>query len=226
VRFVAISFLLFLGVGCKGLVHNRLSSSEVPMGPGCVAGPQGEACPPPSCPAPSCPPSCPPKCPEKPKEEKREAQPREAPPVERTTSRASVTQDILLIPRMVYVPYAPQVPVAPARLGMVAPAERVTTEQQTTREPAPAPRDVTPPPTDRSAECLDKCAQMLERLDERLRALEERQRAICPPAGPACTMPMPTQLPEPTCPPGPSGPVIILPPVDSPACDPPRMPTR
>jgi hypothetical protein len=192
-RFVALGLVLLVGSGCNALRDSRCSPSAGPCGPGspgaCGApGPQGAPCGLAPCQPPPQP--CPPKAPEKP----REVQPREVPgpTVERTAGKAAVTQDILLIPRMVYVPYAPQVPVAPARLGVTAPAERVITEQETTRETAPGTREgPTPPPRDRSVEALEKCSQLLECLEGRLRALEERQRLMCPPAPPGCPAPMP-----------------------------------
>ena len=46
---------------------------------------------------------------------KQPAAPKKAPPEPKRAVQAT-TQETLLVPRMVYVPYAPQVPVAPARL--------------------------------------------------------------------------------------------------------------
>jgi hypothetical protein len=196
-RFTSLGFVVLIGLGCNGLHRGPSKSCEVPTGSACAV-PEGGACAPPCGPKPTC-------LPEKPKEE-RNAQPRDVTPVERTTSRASVTQDVLLIPRMVYVPYAPQVPVAPARLGMVAPAERVVTENLTTREATPAPRDITPAAQDRTAECLDKCSRMLEHLDNRLRALE-RPSAPCPVPEPILPKaPCPPPAPGPTLPPTPGTP--------------------
>jgi hypothetical protein len=130
--------------------------------------------------------------------------------VEKTTGQVAVTQDILLIPRTVYVPYAPQVPVAPARLGTVAPAERMITQQQTTREAVPDPRAAelprteptrtreAAPPCDKSTEALDKCCQMLERLERRIDDLEKKTQP-CPPI----EVPCPVDGPVPYLPSGP-----------------------
>ncbi len=175
-RTAAFGLLLLFSFGCKGLgtVSCFPVDAECHPVPECL--PQ-----PPPCPPPPPPPCEPPK--EKPK-------PRPAPaPAERSVE-AAVTQDILLIPRTVYVPYAPQVPVAPARLGAMAPAERLTTretEKPKAREPEQASRDA-PAPCDKSAEALDKCCRILEQLDYRIHMLEQKQ---VPPAQIICPQPCP-----------------------------------
>jgi hypothetical protein len=195
-RLAAVGSLLLFVLGCNALQRGTCTVSDMPSAAPCA--PLAEVSP---CPPPPCQPS-PKKCAEKPKEIEKNEQPREAQPIERTTTRSAVTQDILLIPRTVYVPYAPQVPVAPARLGTVAPAERVITQQETTREAAPPSRDAAPASQDRSAECLDKCTQMLERMDSLIRAMEQRQGQAAPacplPAGsPPCTGPAFEEGPRP-----------------------------
>jgi hypothetical protein len=126
---------------------------------------------------------------------------------------AAVTQDILLIPRTVYVPYAPHVPVTPARLQMAVPAGRaIQTEERVlettrSREPDPAPRELESKPRDtRVNDALDKCLDEMRKLNQRIGDLEARaaQRAApCPPPGPIPCYPAPIP-----CYPG-SGPTYI-----------------
>lgn len=195
-RFTVMGFLLLAGVGCNAFQHSERGECAAP-GVGCppanqVGGACPTACPPHAQPCGAAPPTaCAPQAPPCPPKE----QPREVPAPERVSTRAAVTQDILLIPRMVYVPYAPQVPVAPARVGMVAPAERVVTETTREalppprealpqpREAPPLPREACPAPRDRSADTLDRCAELLEKMESRIRFLEE-QRPGCPKTSP------------------------------------------
>jgi hypothetical protein len=177
-RLAAVGLVALLGLGCNSVNPCSRTGSVPPwFGMGtehpapCEQSTIPEAC----TRAGTCPAPCPgPKVCEQPKvREVEQPKPKEAQVVERTTGQAAITQDILLIPRTVYVPYAPQVPVAPARLGTVAPAERVLTQLQTTRESVGAPVREAPAPSDRSSEALDKCCQVLQKLDERIRALEQ-----------------------------------------------------
>jgi hypothetical protein len=136
-------------------------------------------------------------CDKKKKEEKREApQPREGDQPQ--PREAVVTQDIMLIPRMVYVPYAPQVPVAPARLGTAVPAGRAL-EIPDQREAA-APR-AAEQPQPRAADkqicdALDKCCSMMQVMDKRLCDLETRYHN--PPPAPAVIIQQPAP-PGPRC---------------------------
>jgi hypothetical protein len=155
---------------CAPDADRQNSAAQQPPGQEAVCAPRTNACPPPQQ-------QCQPPC--QPKEVPREvSKPREVtPPPE---SQAAVTQDILLVPRMVYVPYVPHVPVAPARLAMAAPAGRVIEEQREVETPKDTPR---------SRE-LDQCKQELEDLKKRLAELQSRM--VCPapaPAPPACTLP-------------------------------------
>jgi hypothetical protein len=114
-----------------------------------------------------------------------------------------MVNDVLLIPRTVFMPYAPYAPTAPAKLRMAAPADRVIEEQ--TRELTPTrPREATSPET-KLNETLDKCLEAMANLNNRLTILENRAPtivapiappAVCPPAGPDC----PPAIPD--CPPG------------------------
>ncbi|HKB03116.1 MAG TPA: hypothetical protein VKD90_12900 [Gemmataceae bacterium] len=113
-----------------------------------------------------------PLCEKKAKEKERE--------VSREVEReAVVTQDIMLIPRMVYVPYAPQVPVAPARLGTMVPGARTVDVPREVPETRAAP----PPPAPQKEICetLDRCAQMMQVLDKRICDLESRLQNPPPP---------------------------------------------
>jgi hypothetical protein len=95
---------------------------------------------------------------------------------------------------MVYVPYAPQVPVQPARLGTVVPGARGV-EIPAQREAPAAPREAEQPraPEKQICEALDKCCNMMQVMDKRLCDLEARYRNPPPviiqqpaPAGPRC----------------------------------------
>jgi len=99
---------------------------------------------------------------------------------EQPARQAVVTQDIMLIPRMVYVPYAPQVPVAPARMANMMPAVQPMVPQR--QQQPPAEQQVTPPPVPQQQICetLDKCAQMMQILDRRLCDLEGKLQAPPP----------------------------------------------
>jgi len=152
-RCALVSLLLLSALGCKTTSGH---------GDGCALSGHGATCPHESaghkCAL----------CEKKAKEKEREV-PRAGPEAER---EAVVTQDIMLIPRMVYVPYAPQVPVAPARLGTMVPGARTV---DVPRE-VPETRTVAPPPAPHKEICetLDRCAQMMQVLDKRICDLESR----------------------------------------------------
>lgn len=126
-------------------------------------------------------------CAKKDKKEPVQAQP----PVgaDQPVRQTAVTQDILLIPKTVYVPYAPHVPVHPARLGMSVPAGQqipVNQPQQPVNAPPDTPVTATPPGV---TETLEKCCQIMSRMDKRLCDLESQMAAppavVCPAPGPA-----------------------------------------
>ena len=102
------------------------------------------------------------------------------------------------MPRTVYMPYVPHVPVAPARLSMATPAARVIETEERRRDICPepqAPRDLPSQPRDtRVTDALDKCLDEMRKLNGRISDLETRtQRAVAPP--PPCPVPCPTPGP-------------------------------
>ena len=113
---------------------------------------------------------------DKKKEKDRDVKPRSGPD-EGQPREAVVTQDIMLIPRMVYVPYAPQVPVNPARLGTVVPGARgIELPPAAPRDTNPNPRDITPAPRDTDkqiCDTLDRCTHMMQIMDKRICDLEK-----------------------------------------------------
>ena len=127
--------------------------------------------------------------------DKKKEKPRDMPqqrsgPEEDQPREAVVTQDIMLVPRMVYVPYAPQVPVRTARLGTVVPGARGL-ELPAPREAAPpAPRDATPPApreTEKNiCDTLDRCTHMMLIMEKRICDLEKCAKTAPAPAAPQC----------------------------------------
>jgi hypothetical protein len=99
---------------------------------------------------------------------------------ETRAAAGAVAQDILLVPRTVYVPYAAQVPVAPARLSAIAPGAAVRTTVTERRETEQ---------TERREDALGASAadilQTLRALNERLDRLE-KERLQAAPAAPTC----------------------------------------
>lgn len=209
---------LATGAGCQGVRFGRYAlvcapDNCQPSG-GAPCAPIAPPCPPPVCqPAPPPPPA---------PEVKAPPPVRAAPPRQEVTetrvASTAVIQDILLIPRTVYVPYAPHVPVAPARLAVAAPAGRVVQTEERVREQVAAPPVVAPRET-QVTEALDQCLQQMRMLNQRIAELETRAAAVaappapcpappppityCPPAGyasplPACPAPelgSPSQVP-------------------------------
>jgi len=95
-------------------------------------------------------------------------------------------QEVLLVPRLVYVPYSAHVPVGPARLpGSVAGSMNVPAEERMT---------VTPSHND----TLEQCLEQLKAMNTRLSELEARQSAAIQssPAAPPQSLPLaPVQIP-------------------------------
>ncbi len=190
--------LLFFGIACKN--HQYVDSTSVPTGVstvnGTVADGQPEVSSSSTCQlidhrrGQVCQQPCPQKdtCPAPKQPEKLGAPaPTEAPPSNQ--QQAVITQDIMLIPRMVYVPYAPQVPVTPARLGTVLPAGTATTQNQEKPTVGEAPPPVCAPPQNQQVcDALEKCCQQLQCLSRRLEAIEaQTQSMTCPNLpGPRC----------------------------------------
>jgi hypothetical protein len=217
-QLLCLAFLL-LGTGCQSLHESTADNSCLPRrghrnGPltdgrpeGCGANPcQQGACPPGPCPSAPCAPAAPVCQPPPPKVEAPRPPVRAPAPVETQTevrtqtqqAAGAVAQDILLVPRTVYVPYAAQVPVAPARLaGLAAPGPvHTVTEQRTlTTDRQPA-----------VAECRESDTTTLELL-KALRALndkldEQRKMMTAPvPERLHAPAPIPESLPPP-CPAG------------------------
>jgi hypothetical protein len=159
--------------------HKECVVAEEPCG-----GPPCSPCPPPVCqpgPQPVCQAPPPPPPPEKaPPPPVRAPQPPET--VENRVTTTAVTQDILLIPRTVYVPYAPHVPVAPARLSMCTPAAHVVQTEERYREQVQAPPETTSRDTQIN-NALDQCLQQMRMLNQRIGDLEKRAApavAPCP----------------------------------------------
>jgi hypothetical protein len=129
---------------------------------------------------------------------KRDAEPTPQPRPATTTreevaDRAAVVNDVLLVPRTVFMPYAPYAPTAPARLRMAAPADQVIEERIREGEPRPAqPRD------SKLTETLDKCLDAMSNINNRLTVLENRASTVVAPPPPVyCPPPA-----APYCPPG------------------------
>src|SRR5260370_41893416 len=117
-RQFALIWLLVAGAGCQGL-HEKVRS-----GPDCT---NPQTCPAP-CPVPGKKVSAPgpeaPKAPEK-----------VAAPIGEA-ARAAIAQEVLLMPRMVYMPFVPQTPTAPVRL----------TSNMSALPPTTVPAGAPPPP--------------------------------------------------------------------------------
>lgn len=145
------------------------------------------------------------------------------------------TQDVMLIPRMVYVPYAPQTPINPARLSSLVPPGH----------PAAMPpmAQMDNSATERMAAAMERSTQMMEKMTLRIAQLEEivRQQPQTPMAPvPSATPPLPTTLPAinpplampkpvPPAPVPPIPPKVVVPPepipVPPPAVKPPEEST-
>lgn len=125
------------------------------------------------------------------------------------------TQDVMLIPRMVYVPYAPQTPMNPARLSSLVPPGHPAA--------MPMPNPQADAATERMANALERSTQMMEKMTLRIAVLEEmvRQQPLRPTPPPAPTpgdgwaRPMPLPTPQPALNP-PIAMPKILPPTPAP----------
>jgi hypothetical protein len=174
--------ILFLCVGCScsgcHLLHKHESSAMVVDGT--VVESADAGCSHPACALPSCPAAPQPKitvnfpkeialksCPEPPK----------APAAPSQVTKA-VTQETLLIPRMVYVPYAPQVPVAPARL-VGAQAVGIGTEIPLGAVPVPpaAPTPAAAPQPQVTAEQFMQLVSAVDELTKRVKDLQCKANA-------------------------------------------------
>ena len=165
-----------------------------------------EACPPvvgdvacaSTVPCPPAPPPDPPPPAAQPRPAPPPAQPRPAPPPrEEVSERSAVVNDVLLVPRTVFMPYAPYAPTAPAKLRMAAPADRVVEERMREMEPT-QPRDAQPRDA-KLNETLDKCLEAMSNINNRLTVLEHRPPTVVVPQSPPVYCPPPS---APYCPPG------------------------
>jgi hypothetical protein len=116
--------------------------------------------------------------------------------VARSGSSGTPGNEVLLIPRMVYVPYAPQSPTAPARAFAAAPSfySPPTSPTITTIGPAPAPA-ATASAQGPDVEALNRrCAALESKITLLVEALNRARPQSATPAsnpGPA-TVPVPT----------------------------------
>ena len=123
-----------------------------------------------------------------------------AAPAPEDITRAVVAQDVLLVPKTVYVPYVAQSPVAPVRLaGMSAPPPPFSGPSD-----VPSGRGAPPCDTSELRQMLDICKKLNDRIDRMEKCVGERQSlpptfAPLPPAPePMAAPPCPT--PAPPCP--------------------------
>ncbi len=220
-RWLLLVALLLMGVGCQAL-RDKVGDGPCEPRRGGRKGPLGE-CGPGSCgPGPSpCPPApCPPAAPVcQPPPPKVEA-PAPKPPVgapapaqselrtevhekqaQQQQGVGAVAQDILLVPRTVYVPYSAQVPVAPARLaGLAAPGPAPTLSERheitTQRTTASDTRQAVSAAREGDANLNLELLKALRALNDKL---EQQQQRLSAPA-PA---PVAAPLPAPVCAPVP-----------------------
>jgi hypothetical protein len=189
---VCACLLLVAGVGCKGVPHGKMDAAHSAM---CEKGGAADGAD--KCPLHAAGHHCPvcDKCKEKAKDR---GAPREGPD-ESASRDAVVTQDIMLIPRMVYVPYGPQVPVSAARLGTTMPGVRSVDNPAADRGAPSTPReaDVPKAPDKPICDLLEKCTNMMQKMDKRMCEIEAKVQAgtpvqtlppvtICPAPAPSC----------------------------------------
>lgn len=122
-------------------------------------------------------------------------------PAANMAQAAAISRETLLVPRMVYVPYAPQVPVAPARMVMTQPAGTMSmvnmgyAPPSGAAEPSVAPAGAANCPPQVTAEQFLRLAEAVEVLAKRVNSLPAVQYQQAPmPA----TVPCPTEI---ECPP-------------------------
>jgi hypothetical protein len=193
---------LLAAVGCQGPHH----FGHEPWTSGCDGTPCASSC------APSCPAPQPQQAP----------QPVRAAPAE---SKPAIAQEVMLVPRTVYVPFVAQTPLAPVRLSALgagaapapepAPSTAAPQPQQAPPQPERLPQPQQAPPVCQApgpdlADLLGKLNARLDRLEAQLArpAMEP-----CP-----CPTPCPGPCPMPPCP----QPTRRLLPFGSPSeCDPP-----
>jgi hypothetical protein len=180
-----------LGAGCQGFPRRNAEPSTPGSCPPAIG--QGAECPAPqACGQQPCappPPPCPPP--------KKQAAPEKAPSppaeqVERVQQQAQIAQEVMLVPRTVYVPYVAQTPVAPVRLSGVntipgrvsSILERRELEPQAAPPSPPSRQEEAAPPPER-----EKLQELCRQLNERLNRIEAQ---MCQP--PPCA-PLPQECP-------------------------------
>ena len=114
--------------------------------------------------------------------------------------RAAIAQEVLLVPRTVYVPYVAQTPTAPVKLTsemtVLPPVGAPSPPPVGAPSPpvgAPAPPTVCPPPTvPCEQEMVDVCKKLNQRLDHLEQCIRDRKApsAVCPPAPLLCPHPL------------------------------------
>jgi hypothetical protein len=238
-QFVAL--IAMLGAGCHGFPW-RQTEWSAPPGAECC-GPQrpcAQPCAPPPAPCVEAPP------PKQPPPQ-RQAPPEQAAPtperVERVQPQAQIAQEVMLVPRTVYVPYVAQTPVSPVRLSAVntVPGRVTTFEERRELLAQPAPPS---PPSRREEAAPPEREQLLEmcrQLSDKLNRIEEAQHRLsqtapCPPTPQPCSPPQtlnpPKRLgpkiylrqrcPDPQTAPVYEGPSLPFPPESVPAAPAPR----
>ena len=168
-RQVLLMTVLLVGTGCQGLhdrVHCRNACTEPCQAPEkCVVAA------------------------EKPRETTKVSEKLPAPRTEAAPAQAAIAQEVLLVPRMVYMPFVAQAPTGVARLtsNMTVMPPAGTPPPVTAPPPAGTPPPVTaPPPAGPCPEevMLDMCKKLNHRLDCMEKCIKERDTAptmICPP---------------------------------------------
>jgi hypothetical protein len=193
---------LVLGAGCYSLRRGNVCDNIPGCDPGCQTGPVCQPAPP--CLPPT--PPCVPPTPTCPAPQKLPPKPQAAPAPEKPEAAApaavgAIAQDILLVPKTVYIPYAAQTPVAVARLSglttLPGATVRVAAPERETRPEAELPKEKQPekqeaPVKPPAAECTGAISnaellQYLRCLNQRLDAIEQIQRQrMCAPGVPEC----------------------------------------
>lgn len=114
-----------------------------------------------------------------------EQQSKAAPARQETTDASRVpalSQDVLLVPKMVYIPYAAQAPTSTVRLAGATPVAPPAEEPAAYK--APKPREsvaaIKPLPIDCNQQILDMCRKLNERLEVVERKLGEKPAAAPP----------------------------------------------
>jgi hypothetical protein len=92
--------------------------------------------------------------------------------------QAAVTQDMLLVPRMVYMPYMPYTPTAPARMRVADVRNRTYVDEREPGTPRNANVPQNPPGDEKTLETLDQCQKLMMKMNQRIHELETRTTTI------------------------------------------------